>query len=122
VPGSTDALSVPDTTAGASVFMTCAGGTANLTVAICNRGAAPMGAGVAVGFYVGTEKVCETATTQPLAPEQCENVVCAWDTPPATEPGKVDVTVVANDGGGLSECKEGNDEGVIQGVFCKPPQ
>jgi len=122
VPGSTDALSVPDTTAGASVFMTCAGATANLTVAICNRGAAPMGAGVVVGFYVGVQEVCETTTMQALAPEQCENVVCPWDTPPTSDSGKVEVAVIANDGGGISECKEGNDEGVIQGVFCQPPQ
>ncbi len=122
VPGTSDALAVPDTTAGASAFMTCAGAAADLKVAICNRGAAPQGAGVVVGFYVGTTQVCETTTSQALAPEECETVTCQWTTPPSSEPGKVDVTVVANDGGGISECKEGNNEGVIQGVFCKPPQ
>jgi hypothetical protein len=32
-----------------------------------------------------------------------------------------DITVVANDGGAVTECKGGNDKGQIFGVFCKPP-
>jgi len=122
VPGDTDALSVPDTTAGASVFMTCNGAAADLHVDICNRGAAPQGAGVVVGFYVGGISVCETSTTQALAPDECQSVSCVWDDPPETSTQAIDVDVVANDGGAVSECKENNNAGVIQGVFCTPPQ
>jgi len=90
-------------------------------VAICNRGAAPQAAGVPVGFYVMGMQVCQTQTTTPLDPEECETVSCVWDTPPSAASGAVDVDVVANDGDAISECKEGNNEGVILDVFCTPP-
>ena len=57
----------------------------------------------------------------PLAPDECEAVSCAWATPPGNEATAVDVTVVADDGSTVTECKEGNNEGAIFGVFCEPP-
>lgn len=121
VPGDPNGNAVPDATAGAALFNSCSGGAAILTVDVCNRGAAPQAAGVVVGFYVMGNKVCETQTTMPLDPEECESVMCIWDTPPETPGAAVDVDVVANDGGAVSECKEGNNAGVVQDVWCAPP-
>jgi hypothetical protein len=121
VPGDPNGNAVPDATAGATQFSSCSGESAILSVAICNRGAAPQAAGVVVGFYVMGMEVCQTQTTMPLDPDECETVSCVWDTPPTTASSAVDVDVVANDGGAISECKEGNNEGVILDVYCTPP-
>ncbi len=121
VPGDANGNAIADATAGATQFDGCQQGEAVLQVDICNRGAAPQGAGVVVGFYVGADKICETTTMMPLDPEQCETVSCTWSDPPPNASGAVDVTVVANDGHAISECHEGNDLGVIFGVFCEPP-
>jgi hypothetical protein len=121
VPGNADGSALPDTTAGAAAFNSCSGGAAELKVDICNRGAAPQAAGVVVGFYVDNMKACETTTTMPLDPDECESVTCVWNSPPQSANGAVDVHVVANDGGDVSECKEGNNAGVIEGVWCVPP-
>ncbi|NUO51580.1 MAG: hypothetical protein HOV80_22215, partial [Polyangiaceae bacterium] len=96
VPGDPNGNAVPDATAGATQFSSCNGEQATLSVAICNRGAAPQAAGVEVGFYVMGALVCEAATTMPLDPEECETVSCVWATPPQTQAGAVDVDVVAN--------------------------
>jgi len=120
VPGTPNGNGIPDATAGPSENYSCGGGTVTMSVDICNRGAAPVGAGVTVGFYDGAQKVCETETTGPLLPEECETVQCDWGSPPTTPGNAVDVTVVANDGQAVTECKEGNNEGVVLGVFCEP--
>lgn len=122
VPGTPNGQSTADPTAGAAQFNACGGGKANLTVAVCNRGADAMGAGVSVGFYEGTELICQTKTTEPLQPGECENVTCTWDTPPKTASAAVNITVIANDDGALTECKEGNNEGTITGVYCDSPR
>lgn len=120
VPGDPNANAIPDATAGAALFDSCsAGGDAVLEVDVCNRGASPVGAGVSVGFYVDGELVCETATEGALAPEECELVSCTWGSPPASEGGAVDVDVVVNEGGDVAECKGGNNDGVVQTVFCE---
>jgi len=121
VPGDANGNATPDSTAGATQFDTCEKGDAVLIVDICNRGAAPQGAGVPVGFYVDGEKVCETETMNALQPEECETVSCLWEDPPTTQAGAVDVDVVANDGGEITECHEGNNNGIIKAVFCEPP-
>ncbi|PKN31531.1 MAG: hypothetical protein CVU63_23460 [Deltaproteobacteria bacterium HGW-Deltaproteobacteria-20] len=77
-----------------------------------------MGAGISVGFYDDSELVCETETTQALQPGECETVSCTWDTPPTTAATATDITVVANNDNSLTECKDGNNEGTISGVFC----
>jgi hypothetical protein len=121
VPGSANGQAVGDATAGASKSFECAGDVVKLLVAVCNRGALPIGAGMPVGFYVGDTKICGAATTVALAPEECEIVACEWQGPPTDESNAVDVTVIADDGNTTSECKEGNNKGGVFDVYCKPP-
>jgi hypothetical protein len=47
-------------------------------------------------------------------------VACTWAQPPESAAARVDVVVLANDGGLLAECKRGNDRGLVPGVFCPP--
>jgi len=65
--------------------------------------------------------VCGGKTTKALAPGECETVGCTWDSPPKQESMAVDVTVIPNDDKAYKECKAGNNDGTIFGVFCKPP-
>jgi hypothetical protein len=121
VPGTPNGNAVPDSTAGAATFPNCSSNVATLEVEVCNRGSAPVGAGVVVGFYVASQQVCQTTTTSALAPGECAPVSCVWDSPPTSSATAVDVDVIVNDGGGVTECKSGNNDGLIKGVFCTPP-
>lgn len=118
VPGDASGQDIPDMTTGIAGF-SCGGSGANLTAPVCNRGTAPIGAGVKVGFYDGTTKVCEAVTTKALNPGECETVSCVWSTPPTAVP--VDIKVISDDDSSKTECKEGNNEGSVLGVKCKPP-
>jgi hypothetical protein len=120
VPGGKGGQDTPDMTSGAAHEYTCDASAVTLTAPVCNRGAAPVGAGVSVGFYVGGALVCASETKATLLPEQCEIVSCKWDSPPTTEATAVNVTVVPNDDQALTECKDENNEGVVLDVFCKP--
>jgi hypothetical protein len=117
VPGDASGKDAPDITAGVSGF-SCQGTQATLTVPVCNRGSAPIGAGIGAAFYDGATKVCEAQTSKPLQPGECEVVSCVWATPP-TDP--VDIRVVTDEDGEKTECKEGNNEGTVKGVFCEGP-
>lgn len=119
-PGSQGGTESPDATAGASTAYTCDGSAATLTAPICNRGTAPVGAGLKVGFYAAGDLACSTETSKPLYPDDCEVVSCVWNGAPASDGQAVDVIVKANDGGAVTECKDGNDEGVVLHVYCKP--
>ncbi len=121
VPGEPNGDALGDTTAGPSETYICAGDTATLRVDICNRGATAVPDQINVGFYDGTTLVCSTQTTMVLGPGECEAVNCAWLGAPGAGPGR-DVQVVADDGGAVTECKEGNNVGWVYGVFCEPPQ
>ena len=44
-----------------------------------------------------------------------------WSAPPTNAASAVDVDVLVNDGGALTEGKSGNNAGGIQGVYCSPP-
>jgi hypothetical protein len=122
VPGNPDVKGAPDLTAQAGPNFTCAAGTAVFEAPVCNRGTAPVGAGVQVGFYSGAGDagtlVCSAATTTPLAVGQCEAVSCQWTAPPTSATSAVNVTVVANDGGGTPVCDTTNNVGLVEGVFC----
>ncbi|MBW2456486.1 MAG: hypothetical protein JRI68_18355, partial [Deltaproteobacteria bacterium] len=120
VPGEAYGEASSDTTAGASQEYTCFGGEVTLLVAICNRGSLPVPKDVPVGFYVDGNKICETQTTVVLMPGECETVDCVWSNPPTNSGAAVDVTVIADDGNAVNECKEGNNIGGVFDVYCKP--
>jgi hypothetical protein len=118
VPGTANGQDTPDLTAGISGF-SCGASGALLSAPICNRGTAPVGSGVKVGFYDGTTKVCEATTSKPLGPGECETVSCVWATPPTTT--SKDIKVLSDDDSSNTECKEKNNEGSVLDVKCKPP-
>jgi hypothetical protein len=120
VPGMGAGNAVGDLTAQAGPFFSCSGSGAVFAEPVCNRGSAPVGAGVAVGFYVGGTQVCTTNTTTPLQVGACETVSCTWSSPPTTQGMAANVDVVANDGGHTAVCYA-NDKGLVEGVFCVPP-
>lgn len=122
VPGDADGRDIGDLTAQAGPFYACVGGTANMTVPICNRGTAPVGAGIPIGFYVGTNKVCAAVTPSVIDVGKCVNVSCSWTSPPNQMSGAVDVGVVANDGMSTQECDTANDKGLVERVYCVPPR
>ena len=122
VPGAQPVKSAPDLTAQAGPNYTCSGGTAVFEAPVCNRGTAPVSAGVKVGFYAGSPDggtaLCTGATTTTLKVGQCETVSCMWSSPPTTAGGAVNVTVVANDGNGTPVCDDTNNLGLVESVFC----
>lgn len=118
VPGTPTMLAIGDPTAGVAKGAACQNGEALLAVSICNRGSAPIGAGMPVGYYVGGSPVCAAATTQPLDEGECETVTCVWSTPPSDAASAAQVDVIANDGQSLTECNQGNNAGLIQDVYC----
>ncbi len=119
VPGTPNGQSTSDPTVGASDFSPCTGGAAPLSVPVCNRGADAVGVGLTVSFFDGATLICETKTTKPLQPGECESVTCIWDSPPMGQGNAKDVTVEVNTGGAVTECKDGNNKAVIKGVYCK---
>lgn len=122
VPGEADGNPVGDTTAQAGPFFTCSGGQAVFEEPVCNRGTAPLAAGVPVGFYVGGSLVCSAKTPSPIDVGKCVTVSCTWANPPTTQAKAVNVDVVSDDGGSVPECDATNDKGLVEGVFCTPPQ
>lgn len=120
VPGSRDGRALGDFTAPVSQSNLCdAQGQAILSTLVCNRGGAPVAAGVPVGFYSGATKACTGTTAAPLDPGQCEQVSCTWASPPSTG---TPITVVPNDGAQSAECDTTNNQGLIQNVFCIKPK
>lgn len=122
VPGTADGTAIGDVTAQAGPFFTCSGGAAVFSSPVCNRGTAPIGANIPVGFYVGTTKVCSATTTSIINIGQCVDVSCTWTTPPTSSATEVNVTVVPNDGNVIQECDTSNDNGLVEDVFCMPPR
>jgi hypothetical protein len=120
VPGVANGLATGDPTAGASSMFSCSTTGAVLSVPVCNRGSAPIGAGLSVGFYVNGKEVCGATTSTALMPGDCEPVGCVWASAPQTMAEAVNVDVIADDKGAYKECDTGNDHGVVLGVFCKP--
>jgi hypothetical protein len=120
VPGNANGTATGDATAGASTSFACDGSGVSLVAPVCNRGADSIGAGLAVGFYLNGMKLCGGQTTGPLAPDQCELVSCIWANPPINKDMAVDIVVTPNDDGAYAECKDGNNDGLVLDVFCKP--
>ena len=119
VPGNQNATDIGDLTSQVTASYVCDNGTAILKSPICNRGTAPVGAGVAIGFYVGATKVCGTKTAGVLAVGKCETVTCSWGSPPNSP---VNVTVVPNDDGAIAQCNTTNDKGLVAAVACTAPK
>ncbi len=119
VPGTQNATDIGDLTSQVTASYVCDNGTAILKSPICNRGTAPVGAGVSVGFYVGANKVCGTKTVGALAVGMCETVTCSWGSPPSSP---VDVSVVPNDDSAIAECNNANDKGLVAAVACSAPK
>ncbi len=117
VPGTPNGQATGDATAQPSGF-TCDGGGATLLAPVCNRGSAPMAAGLIVKFYAAGVAVCTATTSQALDLEECEVVPCLWDSPPASADTAVDVIATPNADGAYQECKEGNNDGTVFGVWC----
>jgi hypothetical protein len=118
VPGTQNATDIGDLTSQATTAYVCDAGKAVLSSPVCNRGTAPIGAGVSVGFYAGAQKLCGGATAGALAPGACEVVSCTWDTPPRDVGTAVDVSVVPNDDKAIAQCNTDNDRGLVRAVFC----
>ncbi len=130
VQGGLSADHVPDMTSDGAGGVTCVEGTATITVMVCNRGTAPVGAWIPVTFWIGDPASCvpvpgcTVLTPAMIDPGNCVEVSCEWVDAP-TEP--TDVTVVADDDGtcggvgGERECHEGNNGTVIAGVECTGP-
>jgi hypothetical protein len=124
VQGNADRMASPDATA-APVRNICGTRGARLTARICNRGTAPLGDGLPVGYYdgnpnAGANRICTVTTPRALQPGECVEITCDWATPPTTEPG-VTVYVRADDTGTRRECHEDNNLGTLPNIHCRPP-
>jgi hypothetical protein len=122
VPGEADGKSIGDLTSQVGKYFSCGAGGVHFKVPVCNRGTAPIGAGVAVTFYSGTDKLCEAVTTEPIQPGECVDAGCVWATPPGSAGAAVDVTVIPNEAGALEECEHTNNQGMVLDVYCQGVQ
>jgi hypothetical protein len=130
VQGEVSADAIADATSRGAPWRCEPDGAAALEAAVCNRGTAPIGAGIPVTFYVGDPAACVVVpgctvrTEVILWPGECATVGCGWAEPPTEA---ADLTVVADDDGscvpfvGERECSEGNNRATIQGVRCEAP-
>lgn len=123
VQGGVDPLASPDVTARA-IVADCASGTALLRLAVCNRGAIPMAAGVPVAFYQGDPRAgsavaCVATTTASVIPGECTVVECSM---PVVEGTVLDTWVRADDDGtgasDAAECDEGNNLARFPDLVC----
>jgi hypothetical protein len=119
VPGVADGKAIGDMTSEVGSYYSCNGLAVEMSVPVCNRGTAPIGAGVPVGFYAGGQQVCQALTSAPLPIGECIQVACTWTSPPSSSASAVDVDVVPNDGGAIEECVSTNNGGRVLGVYCK---
>jgi hypothetical protein len=91
---------------------------------VCNRGAAPMSAGLPATFYLndprlpGSMKLCTARTTKALPVGECEVVTCDWLNP---SPAPYDLWFRVNDDGAsrpFGQCKDGNDLAHLPRTSC----
>ena len=123
VQGGGDPTLVPDITTDLGLLENCdKTGKLSVPVEVCNRGAAPVDAGVPVAFFAGNplsggQILCLQKTTQILFPSECEPVTCTYK--PSAAP--MDVYILSDFGGPKgenTECIEENNLGVFEGVTC----
>ena len=100
-------------------------GEVTLAANVCNRGTNPVPDGARVVFYEGdpdggAEIACETSLPILLDVGACTEVSCPWTVP--TEPGMEraarSVTVVVDPDGGVFECRDANNRGVVPDIIC----
>mgnify|MGYP002147346546 CR=1 FL=1 len=87
-----------------------------LSGVVCNRGAAPLPAGLPATFYLGSPLVsghrtlCTARTEKPVAVGDCQAISCDWLNP---SPLPYDLWLRVNDDGKgghpVTECRAGND-------------
>ncbi|EYF01195.1 Hypothetical protein CAP_8536 [Chondromyces apiculatus DSM 436] len=131
-----DRFAAPDITVAMSLDIGGCPQHLNLVASVCNEGALVVGAGVQVRYYdnaTQTEITCANgpqATAQPIAPGDCEPVVCHWEGAPSNG-SMVDVrgcadnegyTCAVNAMGGNNECREENNAGDTSGASCAAPE
>jgi hypothetical protein len=100
----------------------------NLYAQICNRGADVIAANVPGTFYKDDPRktmpaptpLCTAYTVGTIAPGSCQDVHCAWTSPPASA---VDMWFRADDDGKgarpQTQCKTENDLAFLPGVTCQ---
>ncbi|MFK7988025.1 MAG: FG-GAP repeat domain-containing protein [Sandaracinaceae bacterium] len=124
VQGDLSPDAAPDLTSGAESPLDCAPDALSGTLSsrVCNRGTEPVGSDISVGFYdgdpeAGGTRICQARTAGILEPGDCEDVSCAWDSPPTEAPG-VTIWVVPDDEEETGECYEENNAAVFEENFC----
>lgn len=94
-----------------------------LRASVCNRGTQAVASGLPVTFYAGGIAVCTQETSEVLRPGACQTLFCSWK---GALTAPTDVRIVADDNGtGVgenTECREGNNTGVIEQASCNGPE
>jgi len=123
VQGASNPLDAPDLTGNQGSFTCADNGAATLKARICNRGLAPLAAGVPVTFYKESKDpsrvVCTAETTHLLVSGGCDTVSCVWQEAPSA-PTRVIISA-DDDGtgtGASAECQENNNVATLGGVSC----
>ena len=122
VQGDLDALGIPDLTASeisGRLRLPCdAMDRAMLRARVCNRGALPMAAGFEVSFRTGSREgaeLCRASSPTFLGVGECDEIGCLGALPVDRA---IDIYVVTDPDGSLSECHEGNNWGLQPNVGC----
>jgi hypothetical protein len=97
-----------------------ASGETELSASVCNRGTNPVADGARVVFYVGEPAdgaaiACETGLPRLLNVAECTTVSCVYTLPEGEVPP---IVVIVDPDDEVLECREGNNRGVIPGIFC----
>ncbi|MDW8247356.1 MAG: VCBS repeat-containing protein, partial [Sandaracinaceae bacterium] len=117
IPGAAPDLSASGTP------LVCNESTARLQARVCNRGSSAVGSGVTVSFYAGDPRaggrlLCTGRTARNLHVGECEVVQCEWHEAPRGPSQAVDVYVVVDTDGEVSECREENNIALFEDVYC----
>jgi hypothetical protein len=112
---------MPDLTVKSGAF-TCTGtGAADIDVEVCNRGTEPVADGLPVAVYLpGGGLGCTATTGANLQPGNCRTVTCSVTGVPTDSPAGLRAVVDddGTDAGVHTECREGNNAFLIEGVVC----